>query len=176
MISLVKCDTPSGGVKEEEQSPCLSWSYCFVELSNGESLLLPLSPLLGASQEAEEAGPGPVQSGSVPMVETTSACSLQPQERSRQGQQHYWCPGKEEHEACALPGAFGGEQRAGCGGGRVSFQQVGTRVLCPQRTGQQGGRSEKLQPTGQSHSPRGSRPPVSLRNQRGKERKPPPWS
>lgn len=46
------------------------------------------------------------------MAETTSACSLQPQERSRQGQQHYWCPGKEEHEACALPGAFGGEQRA----------------------------------------------------------------
>lgn len=53
MISLVKCDTPSWGVKEEEQSPCLSWSYCFVELSKGESLLLPLSPLLGASQKAE---------------------------------------------------------------------------------------------------------------------------
>lgn len=52
-LGKVRYPLGGGGVKEEEQSPCLSWSYCFVELSKGESLLLPLSPLLGASQKAE---------------------------------------------------------------------------------------------------------------------------
>lgn len=56
-------------------------------------------------------------------METKSARSLQLQERSRQCQQHYWCPGKEMHEAYILPVPLEeGEQRAGGGGGMVSFQ------------------------------------------------------
>lgn len=45
------------------------------------------------------------------------------------------------------------EQSAGAGGGGMSFQQMGTRVLCPQETMvKKGARSEKHQLKGESYN------------------------
>lgn len=73
MISLVKCDTSSMGVKEEEQSPCLSWSYCFVELTKGTSLLLSTSPLAGRFLEGRVRWVRPSLVWACPKVERKSA-------------------------------------------------------------------------------------------------------